>query len=151
MTQGTFAAMILTDLVLKDKSPWGEPYGPFHAARALKQLARPALYREAGKSLEGLVGQRLQHHLAGELAPGEGRVMNHGLDKVAVCRSRDGALHAVSAACSHMGCIVGWNTAKQSWDCPCHGSRFAPDGKVRRGPATHALEPAKEPAAARRA
>lgn len=150
MTQGTFAAQMLADLVVHGKSAWSDLYDPFSAARALKQLARPALYREAGISVEGLVGRRLQHDPAGQLAPGEGRVMNAGLSKVAVCRDRDGQLHALSAACSHMGCIVGWNTAEQSWDCPCHGSRFAPDGMVLRGPATQPLEPAKEPPAAAR-
>ena len=58
---------------------------------------------------------------------------------VAVHRDDAGDLHGVSPACSHLGCRLTWNTAERSWDCPCHGSRFAPDGAVLQGPATRPL------------
>ena len=61
-------------------------------------------------------------------------------ERLAVSRDAAGALHAVSAVCTHLGCIVSWNDAEESWDCPCHGSRFAPDGSVLQGPAVHRLE-----------
>ena len=61
--------------------------------------------------------------------------MRHGLQKVAVYRDPGGALLKVSAVCRHLGCIVEWNKSEKSWDCPCHGSRFAPDGRVLNGPA----------------
>ena len=59
--------------------------------------------------------------------------------QVALSRGDDGTLHAVSARCTHLGCIVAWNDAEQTWDCPCHASRFAPDGSVLQGPAVHPL------------
>ena len=62
-------------------------------------------------------------------------------------RDERGALHAVSAVCTHMGCIVGWNETDRSWDCPCHGSRFALDGEVIHGPAVKPLVRAEVPAA----
>jgi nitrite reductase/ring-hydroxylating ferredoxin subunit len=64
---------------------------------------------------------------------------------VAVHRDASGALHAVSATCTHLGCTVRWNAAERSWDCPCHGSRFAPDGTVLDGPATRPLPPRRIP------
>ena len=45
----------------------------------------------------------------------------------------------MSAACTHLGCIVAFNTAERSWDCPCHGSRFTIDGEVLEGPAVDDL------------
>lgn len=77
-----------------------------------------------------------------KLAPGEGRIVGEGLSQVALSRDEDGTEHRLSARCTHLGCIVSWNDADRSWDCPCHGSRFESDGSVIQGPAVHPLEPA---------
>ncbi len=69
--------------------------------------------------------------------------MQLGGEKVACSRDAHGKLQCVSAWCTHMGCIVAWNQAEQTWDCPCHGSRFHPDGQVMAGPAESALDPVK--------
>jgi glycine/D-amino acid oxidase-like deaminating enzyme/nitrite reductase/ring-hydroxylating ferredoxin subunit len=78
------------------------------------------------------------------LSPGEGRVAGGPIAPKAECRTLDGTLHEVSARCTHLGCLVRWNATEQSWDCPCHGSRFAPDGQVREGPASAPLPRIKE-------
>ena len=75
----------------------------------------------------------------GRIDRGEGRVLRQGSKPVAVARDDDGQLHAVSAVCPHMGCLLEWNDGEASWDCPCHGSRFSPDGDVLEGPATDDL------------
>ena len=72
---------------------------------------------------------------------GEGAVMRRGLSKVAVYRDEGGKLHECSAVCPHLGCIVDWNGAEKTWDCPCHGSRFDARGKVINGPANTDLKP----------
>lgn len=77
---------------------------------------------------------------------GDGAVVSSGGEDLAVSRDTDGKLHALKAACTHMGCIVAWNKAESSWDCPCHGSRFAVDGRVLHGPAIQLLESAPLPA-----
>ena len=59
--------------------------------------------------------------------------------KVAVYRDATGALHERSAVCPHLGCIVAWNPAEKTWDCPCHGSRFDKFGEVMNGPANVGL------------
>jgi Rieske Fe-S protein len=80
-----------------------------------------------------------------DLGPGEGRLLKVGGRLVAAARDTDGAVHAVSPVCTHLGCRVAWNTAERSWDCPCHGSRFAVDGTVLQGPAVDPLPPAAAP------
>ncbi|WP_292360763.1 Rieske 2Fe-2S domain-containing protein [Mesorhizobium sp.] len=76
---------------------------------------------------------------AEDLKPGEGGILQDGLSKVAVCRDRDGKLHRHLAHCTHLGCIVQWNSTEQCWDCPCHGSQFAADGTLLNGPAIRGL------------
>jgi hypothetical protein len=66
---------------------------------------------------------------------GEGRIVRRGAQKLAVYKGDDGAVTVCSAVCTHLYCIVDWNSAEKTWDCPCHGSRFAPDGGVINGPA----------------
>lgn len=70
---------------------------------------------------------------------GEGKVLRVDDEPVAVSRNEDGSLHAVSAVCTHMGCLVHWNGDEGSWDCPCHGSRFNCDGDVLNTPAKNDL------------
>jgi Rieske Fe-S protein len=70
-----------------------------------------------------------------EIQPGCGGVLRRGLTKLAVYRDDDGQLTKLSAVCPHLKCIVQWNAAESSWDCPCHGSRFRPTGEVINGPA----------------
>ena len=76
-----------------------------------------------------------------KLAPGEGTVARIGGKLDAVSRTDEGELVTLSARCTHLGCIVGWNPADRAWECPCHGSRFAADGTVVQGPATKDLPP----------
>lgn len=78
-----------------------------------------------------------------ELAPGEGAVIREGLSKVATYKAGDGTITRRSAACTHMGCLVHWNSFEKCWDCPCHGSQFAPDGQVLNGPAVKPLAAAE--------
>ena len=66
---------------------------------------------------------------ADELGPGEGGLMRRGLKKVAVYKGEDGQVIERSAVCTHLGCLVHWNGFEKCWDCPCHGSQFAPTGR----------------------
>ena len=75
-----------------------------------------------------------------DIAPGTGAVLRVGVERCAVYRDDAGAVHAVSARCTHLGCLVHFNDAERAWECPCHGSRFAVDGSVIQGPANRPLE-----------
>jgi glycine/D-amino acid oxidase-like deaminating enzyme/nitrite reductase/ring-hydroxylating ferredoxin subunit len=140
MTNGVVSGRLLADLICDVGNPWAEVYDPNRIS--VKSL--PSFVKKGGHDAKRLVGDRLKRQSgteeAGELAPGAGAIFDVDGTKVAVCREGDGTLHGVSAACTHLGCIVSWNDAERSWDCPCHGSRFATDGTVLQGPATKPLE-----------
>jgi Rieske Fe-S protein len=78
-----------------------------------------------------------------ELKAGQGAIVRAGLSKVAAYRDRAGAVHALSAACTHVGCHLRWNSFEVCWDCPCHGSQFAVDGTPLNAPAISALAEVK--------
>ena len=140
MTGGTAAAMILAEFARGRDHEWAPLFNP----NRFKPLASaPKLLEENAQAGFRMVRDRLVNRGGrpiANLAPGEGDIVNHEGEKVAGYRDDDGELFAVSTRCTHLGCQVNWNAAERSWDCPCHGSRFAPDGQVLHGPAVHRLE-----------
>jgi Rieske Fe-S protein len=98
-----------------------------------------------------VAGNLLGYLSPGEIAsarrmkPGKGAILRHGLEKLAACRDLKGKLHVRSASCTHVGCLIHWNSFEQCWDCPCHGSHFAPDGEALNAPAVASLAMAEVP------
>jgi glycine/D-amino acid oxidase-like deaminating enzyme/nitrite reductase/ring-hydroxylating ferredoxin subunit len=141
MTNGTAAAGIIADLI-GDKP--NETTGAFQASRLAGPLTSKAMYTEGFDAVGGhLIGDRLKTLNppdVGTLGPGEGGIVKLDGDKVAAYRHEDGSITAVSPVCRHVGCLVSFNTAERSWDCPCHGSRYTLDGTVIQGPSVHDLE-----------
>jgi glycine/D-amino acid oxidase-like deaminating enzyme/nitrite reductase/ring-hydroxylating ferredoxin subunit len=140
ITNGTAAALLLADLCLGREAMWKDLFDPF---RVTLRQSLPRLVEENVQVAARFVGDRLRHadkRPPEELRPGEGAIVEHEGERIAVARDPDGTLHAVSARCTHLGCLVRWNEAERSWDCPCHGSRFGLDGTVLEGPAVHRLE-----------
>ena len=139
ITAGMAAAMILSDLILDRPNPWAEV---FDATRIKPLTSAPSFIRENVSAGVQLVGGYVATRpgTIGDLAPGEGAVLDVDGERVAVFKDEQSGVHALSAVCTHLYCTVGWNPAECSWDCPCHGSRFALDGSVIHGPATSALE-----------
>lgn len=74
-----------------------------------------------------------------ELQPEQGAVLSKGFKRIAIYKDENNGIHAFSAVCPHMGCMVQWNAEEKSFDCPCHGSRFTKEGDVINGPATIGL------------
>jgi glycine/D-amino acid oxidase-like deaminating enzyme/nitrite reductase/ring-hydroxylating ferredoxin subunit len=139
MTNGTAAASILADRLAGRES---SSRNVFDSSRLGSVLTKELVTENAG-ALRHLLGDRLS--LPGvealeRLSPGEGVVVRLDGENQAVSRTDAGDLLTVSAACTHMGCLVAWNTAERTWDCPCHGSRYLPDGTVIEGPAVQDLE-----------
>ena len=143
LSGGTMGAMLLADRIVS-----GGGGGVFDPQR-LSLRSAPTLARIGAKTAVDLVGDRLvpgSARTAAEVPRGEARVVRRGTDRTGVYRDEDGVLHAVSVRCTHLGCLVRFNGAEKSWDCPCHGSRFDVDGAVLEGPATAPLERKVPPA-----
>jgi Rieske Fe-S protein len=143
LSNGTAAALILADTLSGRENPWARVFNSNRitpvasAGRFVKENVRAAAAAVADK-----LGSRPSHT---ELLPGEGAVTKVNGESTAIYKDDDGHVQAFSAICTHQGCTVGFNAAEATWDCPCHGSRFATDGTVIQGPATKNLPPARMP------
>jgi glycine/D-amino acid oxidase-like deaminating enzyme/nitrite reductase/ring-hydroxylating ferredoxin subunit len=141
MTHGTIAGILLPALIADGRHPWASLSDPKRITLHASELL------ELAKESADVALQFADYVTPGEAADveqiprGEGRVIRRGLHKIAAYVDESGTVHECSAVCTHLRCIVGWNSAEKSWDCPCHGSRFDPTGKVLNGPATKDLEP----------
>ena len=139
ITHGTIAGMLLSDLILGRENPWEALYSPSRkTVRAVSEFAKENL-NVASQYLDWVTPGEVKS--TDEIEPGEGAIFRSGMTKIAACRDDEGKLTEVSAVCPHLGCIVHWNGAERSWDCPCHGSRFHADGEVVNGPANTNLPP----------
>jgi glycine/D-amino acid oxidase-like deaminating enzyme/nitrite reductase/ring-hydroxylating ferredoxin subunit len=140
MTNGTVAGMLLSDLLAGQDNPWAELYD---SRRLAPRQEASQVIKENAKVAMHFIGDRMRPRPTrpGDLEPGEGAVLRLGVRRVAAYRDEGGEMHAVSARCTHLGCLVSWNQAERSWDCPCHGSRFDVDGNVLHPPAVRPLKP----------
>jgi Rieske Fe-S protein len=140
MTHGTIAGILISDAIAGRPNRWAELYDPARKTlRAIGELARENVnvaVQYADVLAPGEVGD------VSEIAPGQGAVIRRGAKKLAVYREESGRLVERSAFCTHLGCVVRWNSAEKTWDCPCHGSRFHVDGHPVNGPAVKSLSDA---------
>lgn len=130
ISNGAAAGMLIADQIRGRANPWATLFDPTRRAR--KDFNKGGDSRSRVASLK-------------DIRPGEGGVIKLGRGDIAVRKAANGSLHALSASCTHEGCVVTWNNADQTWDCPCHGSIFSADGKVIHGPAIDPLPRKKLP------
>lgn len=138
MSKSIMSAALLCDRILGVENPYAKIYDstratPFVTQTSIKENLDVGS-RWVGDRFKGLFDS------PDGIKPGEGKLVTVDTQKVAAYRDEAGELHAVSAVCPHLGCIVAWNSAEKSWDCPCHGSRFGCDGEILHGPAVNPLE-----------
>lgn len=140
MTFGTLAAMMACDSALGKKNPW-EALFDVHRKKILggawnyikENLDYPYyMIKDRFSSAEGKTLRGLRR--------GTGKILDLKNQRVAVYRDSQGRTTTLAPACTHLGCVVTWNRAESTWDCPCHGSRFHPTGEVLAGPAETPLK-----------
>jgi glycine/D-amino acid oxidase-like deaminating enzyme/nitrite reductase/ring-hydroxylating ferredoxin subunit len=148
MTFGTLAGMMAHDCAIGRRNPWSDLFDP---GRTKVRGGTWDYIKENADYPYYMVRDRLAGPEARSLRAvprGEGRIIELGGRKVAAYRNEKGQTTLLSPVCTHMACLVAWNKAERTWDCPCHGSRFTPAGKVLAGPAETPLERVPDPLAA---
>jgi glycine/D-amino acid oxidase-like deaminating enzyme/nitrite reductase/ring-hydroxylating ferredoxin subunit len=137
LTHGTLGARLVSDLILGRPNPWAKLYDPSRksltsdfVSENLNAMKRFAVDYFTGGDVDS----------EADVPAGHGAIVREGLKKIACYRDENGIAHRMNAACTHLKCVVQWNHEERSWDCPCHGSRFDPTGKVVMGPAIDDLE-----------
>ncbi|MFH9613512.1 FAD-dependent oxidoreductase [Streptomyces pratensis] len=144
MSGGAMAGQLLASTLTGAEPEWAGLYDPRRLWSTLREGT--ALLKQQAEVARHFVGDRMNTtHVdsVSEIAPGSGAVVRVEGRRCAVYRDEDGTAHAVSARCTHLGCLVAFNEAETAWECPCHGSRFGIDGEVLQGPAVRPLSPRK--------
>jgi glycine/D-amino acid oxidase-like deaminating enzyme/nitrite reductase/ring-hydroxylating ferredoxin subunit len=139
MTHGTIGGMLITDLILRRQNPWTELYDPARVRSGavvewVKENLNVALQYKDWVTRGDVPS-------IDQITPNNGAIVVEAGRKIAVYRDERGSVHRRSAVCPHLGCIVAWNPAASTWDCPCHGSRFDRFGSVFNGPSPRDLDP----------
>jgi glycine/D-amino acid oxidase-like deaminating enzyme/nitrite reductase/ring-hydroxylating ferredoxin subunit len=138
---GTLAGIVLSTQIQDASSPYDALFSPTR----IKPIAGFAEFVKHNAHVASeFIGKRFAYQKVqelAELAPGEGKLADWEGKKVALYKDEAGKIYGVDPVCPHAKCVVAWNGAEKSWDCPCHGARFAPDGALLSGPAFHGLEP----------
>jgi glycine/D-amino acid oxidase-like deaminating enzyme/nitrite reductase/ring-hydroxylating ferredoxin subunit len=141
ITYSHIAAITLSQMILNHNSEYARLFNP----RRVKPIAGfTEFVKENVDVVKEFFSKRFSQQQLSELAglaPGDAQVVKWEGESIALYKDERGKLYAVDPICPHAKCAVGWNRAEKSWDCPCHGSRFAPDGTLLTGPARKGLEP----------
>jgi Rieske Fe-S protein len=144
MTNGTAAGRLLADTILGRENAWQAVFDP---TRLRLRSSLGSLVDHNTHAVRPVVEDTLRgppDRGWSDLERGNGRVIDLDGDPVGVSRDDAGEVHAVTAVCTHLGCLVEWNDGERSWDCPCHGSCFDYDGTVIDTPAVDDLEPVED-------
>lgn len=138
MTTSAVSAMVLRDTIVRGESSRAEVYDP---SRTMDAGSILAFIKQNFDVATNLVSGKLSSGTSnGSIENEEGKIIKIAGRKIGAYKDEDGKLHFVNTTCTHMGCELRWNDAEKTWDCPCHGSRFSPTGKVIDGPAFKPLE-----------
>ncbi|MFS4457670.1 FAD-dependent oxidoreductase [Bdellovibrio sp. HCB2-146] len=143
LTHGTLAGTVLRDLIQNVRNEWSDVYDPSRVSLR----AMPQLVQEGFKSTLPYEEHLHVRHdsLPADMQAGEGRILKDGLREIAVFCDEDNNIHSFSAVCPHLAGPLHWNDKEKTWDCPCHGSRFACTGEVINGPALGGMKSVPTP------
>lgn len=144
MAHGVIGGKLICELITRKPNRYAELFNPSRVKpkASVKNLVELTA-KVAKLYLQSKLAKKSQLDLA-QLLPGEWKIYQINGQKAAVYRDLAGKAHVVSAYCQHQGCTIRFNQAEKTWDCPCHGSRYALDGEVLYGPTVRGLPKIKE-------
>lgn len=140
MTNGTNAALLLTDLIMENENPYIDLFSPSRNITPDPSMRKMVTYN--ADVAKHLIKGKLENASCdiSKLNENEACVATINGQRIGAYKDTDGTLHTVDTTCTHLGCEVQWNNGENSWDCPCHGSRFTYTGEVLNGPAVKQLK-----------
>lgn len=145
MTSSNVAARIITDKIAGKENEYSEV---FEATRLNPIVNKDEVKNIVSQTVKSLVVERIEKSekvLNDEISLDDikqesGQIVELNGEKVGVYKDIEGKIFGVKPVCTHLGCILNWNDADKTWDCPCHGSRFDYTGKNIYNPALKDLE-----------
>lgn len=140
LTHTTIGALLIRDSILERPSPYAALYDP-----SRKTISSLDEFAKENLNVGVQYGKWLfpeDKFNPSQIEKASGAVIQKGVEKLAVYKDEKGEIHEFSAVCPHLGCVVAWNDAEKTWDCPCHGSSFDCQGRVINGPAVSNLKKA---------
>ncbi|MBU1823263.1 MAG: Rieske 2Fe-2S domain-containing protein, partial [Bacteroidetes bacterium] len=132
-------ALVLCDMLMGRSSPYEEVFSP---ARIKPVASFANFVKENADVVSMFIGKRFSYEKItelAELAPGEAKTVKWEGTSLALYKDENSRVYALDPVCPHAKCIVNWNNGEKSWDCPCHGARYAVDGSLLTGPAQTGL------------
>ncbi len=139
MTNGTNAAKILTDTILKNENKYNEVFSPSRNLKVDPSVRKLITFNaDVTKHLVKGKLERPKEDIE-QIVKNTAKIVTYKGERVGVFKDENGELYGVDTTCTHLGCEVSWNNAEKTWDCPCHGSRFSHEGEVINGPAVKPL------------
>jgi glycine/D-amino acid oxidase-like deaminating enzyme/nitrite reductase/ring-hydroxylating ferredoxin subunit len=137
MTFGTFSAMLFCDIILGNDNEYIDLYKPKRLNKHMNFFQQGVNYMK--EIVEGRILKKADTNSIDSVVPDSGAVVEMDGKRFAIYKDAAGNITKLSPICTHLGCVVDWNNAEKTWDCPCHGSRYQKDGTVLNGPATKPL------------
>ena len=139
MTSSNLAGRIITDKIEKKENEYEEI---FKATRVNPIVNIDEVKNMIAQTTKSLVIDRLKNfdEQVEEIEKDSAKIIEKSGEKIGVYKDKNGEIYCVKPVCTHLGCILNWNDADKTWDCPCHGSRFDYRGKNIYNPALKDLQ-----------
>ncbi len=139
ITHGTIAAHIFSDAINKKQNKFRDIYAPERKTLSAAKEFLTENFNVAAQYAEWIKAPA--QRAIQTIQPSEGDILQYQDRIVAAFRDSNGKIHGFEGICPHLKCIVQYNNAEKTFDCPCHGSRFTGHGVVINGPANSNLSP----------